>query len=331
MPPTTTNLSFSQLEALWTQAGGSASLAPVMAAIALAESSGNPNALNPIDNGGTQSSYGLWQISDGTHAEPSPNWATPSVNAQLAVAKLSSQGLGAWGTYDSGAYLQYLPGGAGNPGQAQLTSATASNTGAGGTSILPGVPGTAPPAPSLGLNPITDLGNVFGWATQFGAWAMFVFIILLFGMILLGLGILMLVVLLAAPVASPVADVVGGGIVGRATKGVARSARSSASSGGARASRPSPTAEADAQIARARHGPARGGARPRGGTVQARHAIAEHNRQEEGYDRFVRTEARASDRRNRVGTEREARRQPASSTSGRRRSIDASPGRRRAR
>lgn len=103
-----TALTFAQLEGYWIQAGGDPKLAPTMAAIALAESGGDPTALNPIDNHGKQSSFGLWQISNGTHAPPDPHWADPPVNARLAVAKEKSQGLSAWGTYSSGAYLAYL-------------------------------------------------------------------------------------------------------------------------------------------------------------------------------------------------------------------------------
>ena len=102
-------LTFTQLEQLWTQAGGSADLAPTMAAIALAESSGNPDATNPTDNNGTQTSWGLWQISNGNHNMPDPNILTPLDNAKAAVAKYNSQGLGAWGTYTSGAYLKAAP------------------------------------------------------------------------------------------------------------------------------------------------------------------------------------------------------------------------------
>src|SRR6185437_11657320 len=100
---------YGQLETLWTNAGGPKSLAPLMAAIALAESSGNPSALNKTDNNGTQTSVGLWQVSNGTHNYPAA-WTTPEGNAAEAVAKYKSQGLGAWGTYTSGAYLQYLKG-----------------------------------------------------------------------------------------------------------------------------------------------------------------------------------------------------------------------------
>lgn len=105
------NLTFSQLEGYWIAAGGESSLAPLMAAIALAESSGDPNSVNPTDNGGKQTSWGLWQISLGNHDEPSPEWNQPLENAKLAVGKWKSQGLWAWGTYTSGAYKRYLPSG----------------------------------------------------------------------------------------------------------------------------------------------------------------------------------------------------------------------------
>ena len=106
---------FSQLVTIWQQAAAgtkyaSKAWAELMAAIALAESSGNPQAINPDDNNGTQSSYGLWQISTGTHAPPASNWSDPIENAHLAIGKLNSQGLGAWGTYTSGAYRKYLSG-----------------------------------------------------------------------------------------------------------------------------------------------------------------------------------------------------------------------------
>ena len=106
-----TVLTFAQLEGVWIQAGGDPAKAPLMAAIALAESSGDPEATNPTDNNGTQTSWGLWQISNGDHSEPSSDWNTPLGNARLAVGKIESQGLGAWGTYTSGAYRQYLQSG----------------------------------------------------------------------------------------------------------------------------------------------------------------------------------------------------------------------------
>ena len=104
-------LTYSQLEGLWIRNGGSTTQAPLMAAIALAESGGNTGARNDKDNGGKQSSFGLWQISTGTHTPPSPQWSDPDVNAKLAMGKLKSQGLKAWGTYTSGAYKKFLANG----------------------------------------------------------------------------------------------------------------------------------------------------------------------------------------------------------------------------
>ena len=109
-----TSYNFGQLSNIWTQSGGNSQVAPIMAAIALAETggSGDPNSLNTHDSngqGGTQTSAGLWQISNGTTTVFSPDWANPIVNGAAAVSKLNSQGLRAWGTFQNGSYLKYLP------------------------------------------------------------------------------------------------------------------------------------------------------------------------------------------------------------------------------
>jgi|SRR5712664_931853 len=106
-----TAYTYAQLEQLWINNGGPKAAAPVAAAVALAESGGNTAATNPTDNNGTQTSWGLWQISNGTHAQPVPNILDPNVNAAQAVAKYQGEGNSfgpAWGTYDSGAYEKYL-------------------------------------------------------------------------------------------------------------------------------------------------------------------------------------------------------------------------------
>jgi hypothetical protein len=109
---------FSQLEALWTRAGGAKTAAPVMAAIALAESAGDPAAHNP------SGAAGLWQILGLPFAG---NPYDPGTNARMAVAKYQSQGLRAWATYTSGAYRKFLPGGV----SAQVPGRAASSTGGG--------------------------------------------------------------------------------------------------------------------------------------------------------------------------------------------------------
>lgn len=158
-------LSYGELESYWIQAGGSSTLAPLMAAVALAESSGNPDSVNRTDNGGTQTSWGLWQISNGDHSEPAPNWNDPLENAKLAVGKYKSQGLGAWGTYTSGAYRKYLQGG---------VSPVPVNTGGGGgggsgtgTDVTVGVNGFLS---GLG-SPITDFtGSLLSVPKEVVAW-----------------------------------------------------------------------------------------------------------------------------------------------------------------
>lgn len=153
-------LSFSQLEQLWIQAGGPPSVAPTMASIALAESSGNPNAINPTDNNGSQTSWGLWQISNGTHAPVSSTWNSPLTNAQLAVQKFNSQGLGAWGTYTSGSYLHYLPQGS-QPLSGSYSGPTGTNASFTSTSNAPtvslGAIGTVFQQVDRVLNPVTSV------------------------------------------------------------------------------------------------------------------------------------------------------------------------------
>lgn len=160
---------FAQLEGLWIQAGGNRAVAPVMAAIALAESSGNPAAINPTDNGGTQTSWGLWQISNGTHQQPVANILDPLVNAQQAVAKYNASGFGPWGTYATGAYTQFLPKGYQAPSEVNVAAST--STGGGGSdpfSIIDGIGKTignlitSPTSVATGISSIAhDTGLLF--------------------------------------------------------------------------------------------------------------------------------------------------------------------------
>jgi Lysozyme like domain len=128
-----TRYTFAELEGLWVNAGGPSALAPTMAAIALAESGGCTSDLNPTDNGGTQTSWGLWQISNGTHSAPGPNWNTGAGNAALAVAKWKAQGLTAWGTYDHGQYKAFLNGNPPAPDTSVAGGSSSGGSGSGGT------------------------------------------------------------------------------------------------------------------------------------------------------------------------------------------------------
>lgn len=132
-----TTYSYAQLESLWEQAGGSTALAPVMAAIAMAESGGNPAAVNSSTD-----ATGLWQINlsagNGAYVPGGgANATNPLDNAKAAVAIEKEQGLGAWTTYTSGAYHQFLEGNV--PASAAGTAASATDTAAttAGISIFP--------------------------------------------------------------------------------------------------------------------------------------------------------------------------------------------------
>jgi hypothetical protein len=142
-----TKYTYPQLEGLWINAGGPTAVAYIAAAIALAESGGCTAALNLTDNNGTQTSVGLWQTSNGTHSYPS-TWSTAAGNATEAVAKYKGAGnsFSPWGTYDSGAYKQYL-----NSGTTPDTSVPSPST----TGNTPGTSGTTSTcliaAPSVNL------------------------------------------------------------------------------------------------------------------------------------------------------------------------------------
>lgn len=131
-------LTHSQLESLWVLAGGSQATADTAAAIAQAESGGNPSAIlntaypnlpgyRPPSSGALREySVGLWQVNTLAH----PQYSTalllqPVGNANAAVAIASGgASFSAWSTYKSGAYKQFLTSG-GTPGPQPGTEAAA--------------------------------------------------------------------------------------------------------------------------------------------------------------------------------------------------------------
>lgn len=105
---------FTECMALWIRAGGPPGVAPVAAAVALAESGGNPDAHCLNCAGVAEDSRGLWQINVGPNANPqyrSHNLYDPMTNARAAVAifKGRRRSFSAWSTYTSGKYQQYGP------------------------------------------------------------------------------------------------------------------------------------------------------------------------------------------------------------------------------
>lgn len=159
-----TTLTNAQIQQLWINNGGSAALAPTMAAIAEAESSGNPQNLNNTPSTGDYS-VGLWQINyygnlynsrTAEFGSPGSLSADPNAQARAAIALYNQSGLGNWTTYTSGAYKQYLsgssavpsgtvtgsPAGSGTSSSTSLTTAAnALATEAAGGNLLPGASG----------------------------------------------------------------------------------------------------------------------------------------------------------------------------------------------
>jgi len=107
------NLSAAQIMDYAAAAGFAGGDLSTITAIALAESSGNPNAYNPETAAKTppgKGSYGLWQIYLNVHPEfAGLNLYDPQTNALAAYALYSQAGgFSPWATYSSGNYQQYL-------------------------------------------------------------------------------------------------------------------------------------------------------------------------------------------------------------------------------
>ena len=167
---------YGQLEQLWIQAGGPRAVAPLMAAIAMAESSGNPNAKNP------SGASGLWQIL----GNPFPGDPfNPETNARMAVAKYKDQGLDAWVTYTSGAYKRFLKGGVPPQGAGAAQAHTTAAGGSGGPgfwTLWNTVPGTGIPigfvagTAASATDTATALGQLTNDASTFLGWIAWLFV-----------------------------------------------------------------------------------------------------------------------------------------------------------
>lgn len=90
-------------------AGFPENMIPTFMGIAMAESSGNPNATHSNSNGTID--QGLFQINSVHQGNPwyPSNPFDPLQSAKAALAIYQSQGLGAWTVYNTGAYKKFLP------------------------------------------------------------------------------------------------------------------------------------------------------------------------------------------------------------------------------
>lgn len=107
--PSSGTLSGAALRSLWTANGGDPSAANVAAAIAMAESSGRPDATSGNPDGGTN--VGLWQLDTrGVGSGYSiGQLSDPATNARVTVmGSHNGTNWSPWQTYVQGTYRQYL-------------------------------------------------------------------------------------------------------------------------------------------------------------------------------------------------------------------------------
>jgi hypothetical protein len=226
-------LSFDQLEQLWTGAGGAPQWAPTAAGIALAESSGNPNALNNNPSTGDYS-VGLWQINyfgslaptrTAAYGPPSQLLGDPEAQAAAAV-NLSGNGAN-WSPWASdpvgnaamrsrtpmtAQQVQQLLGSSGSATLVSSDSTTFPTLPGVGSAF--GIPSTPPHPPS---NPF-DIGGDFAFIAEFGGWAIFTALVFITGMALLVTGGVMIGMVILGPVTGPVGEAIAKGTpIGRAS------------------------------------------------------------------------------------------------------------------
>jgi hypothetical protein len=97
-----------QIRAVAVTAGFAGNDLAIAVAIAMAESSDNPDAAGDAQYGG---SYGLWQVNLRWHPEyTAEELEDPQTNANAAYAiyKAAGNSFTPWSTFKSGAYVRYL-------------------------------------------------------------------------------------------------------------------------------------------------------------------------------------------------------------------------------
>lgn len=118
-----TTLTAQQIAGAAQQAGFTGNDLVIAVAVAFAESGGNTEAVNHNANGSTD--YGLWQINTvhGSLLNQGDKF-NPIDNARMAFTVFKGSGWRAWTTYNTGAYLPFMP-------RAQLAAGNPTSPGAG--------------------------------------------------------------------------------------------------------------------------------------------------------------------------------------------------------
>jgi hypothetical protein len=175
-------------------------MVPIMVAIGGAESGWRVGAVSPPNTNGTVD-YGWLQINSVHGYDPRKLTTDPVYNARAGLEIFKRQGLGAWSTYNSGAYRQFMgrtpsvnfgrvrPGGdpsSGGPDSIDTLFADYLQEDSGGTAgtsqnqnVLFGLPGGSLLGGGLGaLNPLNlfkDTKNAINDAADFLKWIAWIF------------------------------------------------------------------------------------------------------------------------------------------------------------
>lgn len=149
-----------QARAAAERAGFTPAESAVMAAIAMAESGGNSEAVGPVNRNGTRD-YGAWQINS-VHASAlaSGDWRKLDDNARMARQVWTSQGFKAWTVFNTGAYRQHL------------SAATSAATSVAPTSTATGLAELTPQGVSNPIEAVSALASlpatIDRWGSTFG-------------------------------------------------------------------------------------------------------------------------------------------------------------------
>lgn len=227
-------LTAGRLVALAQGAGFSTSQARIMAAVALAESGGNPAAVGDqsLADSTWGPSIGYWQIRSlrahtGTGKERDATRLTdPAFNARSARIIFGQQGYRAWTVYRTGAYGRHLP----LVDQALGTKLEGDGGAIGGVPDpfdLPGVDNLGDVAGKAGagvLGGLDAIGSFFGALGQRGTWVRVLQVVGGTGLVVGGLAFLGTDI--ARPVLNAAADVLPAGKAVKAAGAVTKAASS---------------------------------------------------------------------------------------------------------
>lgn len=163
---TSRKLSRAEIANAMRKAGWPESAIPVGVAVALAESGGNPSAVNHSNRNGSKD-YGLFQINS-VHKEllAKHNWSDPVDNARMALSVYKGAGnkWTPWSVYKSGSYLKFYTGKAdGDP----TTEADDDKGDSFADGLKDGLLGGASGATNVGLFTLGYLGDRAFWV-RFG-------------------------------------------------------------------------------------------------------------------------------------------------------------------